>query len=183
MRQPYVRRPHRHKRILSARDSASKQPLCLSRFCVVKSGLVVNCACRSCDSSAQLATRDRWGPDSTPRSGRRHSESIDLGSSTAATYRPQMRARALSADVFGHRGSPRLINHDGTTSSAMTTYRALSHVLQAGWPTREVGTFRSRWQQGCVEMIPGAANENRRRWSARERSGRRETCCVVPSAI
>lgn len=100
MRQPYIHRPHRHKRILPARDSASKQPLYTSRFCVVRSGLAVNCACRSCDSSAQLATRDRRGPDSTPRSARRHSESIDLGSSTAATYRPQMRARALSADVF-----------------------------------------------------------------------------------
>jgi hypothetical protein len=99
-RQPYVRRPHRHKRILPARDSASKQPLCLARFFVVRSGLVVNCACCSCDSSAQLATRDRWAP--TPHRGAPGgtARAIDLGSSTAATCRPQMRARALSADVF-----------------------------------------------------------------------------------
>jgi len=46
-------------------------------------------------------------------------------------------------------------------------------------------TFESRWQQGYVELIPGAANGMAAcgMWSARERSEGRETCCVVLSAI
>lgn len=95
-------------------------------------------------------------------------------------YQPQMRARALSADVpwvLGQRASLRLINnvinHDGTMGSAVTTYRALSHMLRAGWPRsganshitltarlRGDDTWGSKW--------------NGRVWSARARPAARE---------
>lgn len=56
-RQPYVHRPHRHKRILilPGRDSASKQPLCLARFCCVQ-GPLQTCPVQLRQLSSRRAT-------------------------------------------------------------------------------------------------------------------------------
>ena len=78
--QPYVyrpHRPHRHKRILPGRDSASKQPFCLA---LGWSQIVPTAA-----ATAQLATRGGCSPSSSRKSTGGTARAIELGSNTAAT--------------------------------------------------------------------------------------------------
>lgn len=94
-RQPYVHCPHRHKRILPGRDSASKQPLCFSRFFASSRAGRKLCPPQLRQLSSRHAADALPAPPAGPASG----TALALGSNTAASYRAQMRARAPSADA------------------------------------------------------------------------------------
>lgn len=91
-RQPYVHCPHRHKRILLAVTRHRNSRCALPVFALSRAGR------KLCTPQLrQLSSRHTTAVIPAPLGGT--ARAIDLGSNTADTYRPQMRARALSADV------------------------------------------------------------------------------------
>ncbi|KAJ8107769.1 hypothetical protein OPT61_g8635 [Boeremia exigua] len=93
-RQPYVRCPHRHKRILPGPGLGVETAVVpCPTFAWARAGRKV------CAEAATAQLGLRHAAEATSASAGGTEKATVLGSNTAATWRPQMRARAPSADV------------------------------------------------------------------------------------
>lgn len=75
------------------------------------------------------------------------------------------------------------MSDDGTNGFANDTYRALRRILRVGWTQEHNGNLRVTLITGVRGADTWGSKWNGGMCSARERSGRRETCCIVLSAI